>query len=93
MARAQKRNLNEGRTPNIAVDWLHGLDPDSREGFEKSWRASTYVLNQLKGIIERELEQLYIDLESDYANPNWALVRADKNGRIIALERIFKLLP
>lgn len=92
MRKRQTKNSQSERVAKIPTDWLIGLEESSEE-FEKTWRNSTYVLDRLKGIIDREVAQLYIDLDSDYEVPNWALLRADKNGRIRALEKIRKLLP
>lgn len=75
----------------IPTEWLIG--EETPEEFEKTWRNSTRVLDRLKEIIDRELNQLYLDLKVDYENPNWQFYRADKNGKIVALERILKLLP
>jgi hypothetical protein len=69
------------------------MTKEEREEFEKSWRNSTFVLDKLKLIIERTLRSIEIDSEDDYNNPQWPVVRADRNGRAKELRRILKLLP
>lgn len=88
----QNKTLDQ-RNRGIPTDWLHGMTPEERKDFEQSWRNSTYVLDKLKLIIERTLRGLEIDQEDDYNNPQWPVLRADKNGRAKELKRILKLLP
>lgn len=90
MARA-KQNQTSSKT--ISVEWLYGIPPEDKDDFAKSWANSTHVLDKLKGIIERQLKVLDVDKEDDYNNPNWPLARADKNGQIRVLRKIFNLLP
>lgn len=78
---------------NIATEWFYGADQEERENIEKAWRNSTYITDILKGIIDRKLEELNQDRLDDYSNPNWQLVRVDKNGQIRALNLIKALLP
>lgn len=88
--KAQKTNSPQR---NIPTDWIHGLDQEQKQEFEKTWRNSTFVLDKLKAIINRKLEGLELDKEDDYKNPNWPIARADKNGQIRQLKYILSLLP
>ena len=92
MALDKKRILDQ-RSRGIPTDWLHGMTPEERKDFEQRWRNSTYVLDKLKLIIARSLVRLEIDSEDDYNNPQWSVIRADRNGRAKELKRILKLLP
>lgn len=77
----------------IPLPWVQELPRGEWEGFEQSLRNSKYVLDQLKRIIERELETLELDKEDDYNNPQWPVLRADRNGKQKSLRFIHKLLP
>lgn len=78
---------------NIPMAWLQGLSDEEKKDFEQAWRNSTYVLDKLKAIIERQVEALEIDREADYNHPQWPVLRADKNGQARALMDIYRLLP
>lgn len=85
--------LRNTRESNIPSDWLYGVPPEDKDEFIKLWRNSTGILDPLKHILERYLEGLELDTKPDYSEPNWAYIRADKNGQVIALKRILNLLP
>lgn len=78
---------------NISTEWFHGLNPEEQTQFTSAWRNSTYVLDRLKGIIQRQLVILDTDKEDDYNNPQWTVLRADRNGQLRMLRKIFNLLP
>lgn len=77
----------------ISVEWFYGMDPSEHQEFEKVWRNSTFLTDKLKGILERRLKELEIDKPDDYNNPQWPVLRADKNGEVRTLQRIIRLLP
>jgi hypothetical protein len=77
----------------ISTEWLHGLSTEEALDFERTWRNSTYVLDRLKAILERKKIGLEVDKCDDYNNPQWAVLRADKNGTLRTLQEILRLLP
>lgn len=92
MARPRKgRPTDPSR--RIPTEWFHGLDPDEQEAVERTWRNSTYLTDKLKAIIDRKIADLEIDKTDDYNNPQWPVLRADRNGQLQSLMYIKKLLP
>jgi hypothetical protein len=85
----QSRSSDRG----ISTEWFHGLQPEEYEAFTTAWRNSTYVLNQLKKHIARQITALETDKEDDYNNPQWPVLRADRNGQLRQLKKIIQLLP
>jgi hypothetical protein len=77
----------------ISTEWFHGLDPSEHAAFEQAWRNSTYVMDKLRGIVERRIASLETDKEDDYNNPMWPVLRADRNGQLRQLKDFLKLLP
>jgi len=77
----------------ISTEWFHGLDPDEQKSLEQTWRNSTYLLDILKGILQRRLNDLETDKEDDYNNPQWTVLRADRNGQVRQLKKMIDLLP
>lgn len=77
----------------VSTEWLIGLDAEQKATFEGTWRNSTYVLNQLKRILQRQQAALETDKEDDYDNPSWTVLRADRNGQLRTLKEILRLLP
>jgi len=92
MPRPSKLNRRQSER-RIAVEWFHGLDPEEQQQLEQVWRNSTYITDKLKGILERRLATLEIDKPDDYNNPQWAVLRADRNGAARTLKEILMLLP
>lgn len=91
--RRAKSPQSSNDTRRISTEWFYGLDPEQKESFEQVWRNSTYLTNQLKKKLERDLKALEIDKEDDYNNPQWVVVRADRNGQARTLRNILMLLP
>lgn len=77
----------------ISTEWLYGLSPEEAVAFESTWRNSTYVLDRLKAILQRELNSINTDKEDDYNNPQWPVLRADRNGQVRQLKKLISLLP
>lgn len=86
----KKRTTSPDR--NVSTEWYYGLPPEDREKFKNSLLNSTYVLDQLKKYLEREIAALGPS-DVDYESPNWALKRVDKDGQLKTLEKILRFLP
>jgi hypothetical protein len=95
MSRPKKKQSPLQQSSNrISTEWLAGIPTqEEQEQFEKAWRNSTYVLDRLKTILERKMISLEFDKPDDYNNPQWSVLRADKNGTLRALKEIYRLLP
>jgi hypothetical protein len=93
LARVKKKDLQSQSDRNIPTELVRNLDSEGNAAYEMAWRNSTYVTDRIKEAIEKRIEALELDLPSDYSNPSWAYLRADKNGRVAALTEILKLLP
>lgn len=90
----QSRNQMSQSSKGIPVDWLYGLGPEESAEIVQTWRNSTYILDKLKAILERKLGELEKpDREDDYNNPQWPVLRADRNGQIRQLRNLINLLP
>ncbi len=85
--------LQQSNDRRISTEWFHGLDQADHEEFERIWRNSTYVLDQMKRILQRRLAELETDREDDYNNPQWPVLRADRNGQLRQLKKMIALLP
>lgn len=81
------------RSSRISTEWFHGLSTEDQAALEQTWRNSTYILDRLKGILQRRLTELDTDQEADYNNPSWPVLRADRNGQVRQLKKIISLLP
>jgi len=92
MPKQKPKNLPQNDR-RISTEWFYGLDPSEHQQLEQVWRNSTYLTDRLKGILERRLKVLEIDKEDDYNNPQWSVVRADRNGVARAFREILRLLP
>jgi hypothetical protein len=78
---------------NVPIIWVRSAKTaEEAEAIAAAWKTSP-LLNQLKEIVENLRDGLVIDNFTDYNTPNWAVIRADKNGQIIAYNEILKLLP
>lgn len=96
MPRLKKSPQTQSRSnedKRISTEWFHGLNPEEHAGLEQTWRNSTYILDKLKGILQRRLAELETDKEDDYNNPQWTVLRADRNGQVRQLKKMISLLP
>lgn len=93
MTQPKKMAKKAERPSSIPVEWLRGMPAEDGQKVAEVWRNSTYLLDQLRKILLEDLGKIELDSETDYSNPNWQFVRADKNGRAKALNRVLDLLP
>lgn len=87
---SQPQPLSDRR---ISTEWFHGLGPEDQQDLERTWRNSTYILDKLKAILQRRINELESDKEDDYNNPQWPVLRADRNGQLRQLKKTISLLP
>lgn len=68
---------------------------DTRTAEDKKTREEfihgAQVLDILKTIVSRDIERLESTSLSDYDNPNWAFLEADRHGQLRALKQILSL--
>lgn len=80
---------------NLSLNWTkHIKDPEKKEAFEASIRASTTALSRLKEILEEEETNLNIVETSinDFDVPNWEARQAFRNGMRLQIRRTKELL-
>ena len=65
--------------------------PEQKESLRQSIQNSSYILNILTEIIEKEIQRLELNKFEDYSNANWALATADKNGQLRAYKTLLQL--
>lgn len=64
---------------------------EQRKQLEQTIKGSSFVLNILTEIIEKEIASLETTKTEDYSNANWPLWTADKHGQTRALKKILEL--
>jgi hypothetical protein len=78
----------------VSTEWVQDLDPTKKKDFEEVLRNSTYVLTQLRSIIDRWDDQLQASErgKKQYDVPNWQVLQAHRNGNAEYIQKMKDLL-
>lgn len=78
---------------DLSTRWLQFSKSDEdREELKTLIRNSTVVLGTLRKMMEKELQELETNKESDYSVANWSHLQADRLGQIRTLKKYIQLL-
>lgn len=87
------RRLSKERD-SIPAEWYSTLKTEEeKKEFEQYLRNSTRLFDLLKRMIQRRYDQAVAVKGEDYENSAWPYLQAHRNGRLEALEEVWKLLP
>ena len=70
-----------------------GMNEQEKQKFKAEYKAAQYLMEPLKKILQKRIDELNINNKSEYEKPSWPYLRADKDGSKRAYEEILKLLP
>lgn len=85
--------LNQQPHKGIASEWLAGLDGEAKEKEIEYLRNCSTLFDKLRGMIQRRYDSGVASKDTDYDNASWAYKQAHLNGKLQALEELYKLLP
>jgi hypothetical protein len=86
--------LESHEPKNIASEWFTKCgSEEEKEELRQYLYNSQRVFDHLKQMLQRRYDQEWGAKVIDYDSASWANKQAHKNGRIDALEEIYKLLP
>jgi hypothetical protein len=77
----------------IPSDYLLGKTQARQAEVKRLWKLENQLMEELKQVINRLLEDADKTSESDYDKLGWPYWRADRDGYKRALERVRLLLP
>lgn len=73
--------------------WIQSFtDEKDRLLFAEKLRAAHPVIDKLKELCYKRVEELRTTSPKDYSIPNWPYLRADRDGQIRAYEDLIDLL-
>lgn len=79
---------------NIPSEWLAKCENDEdKEELKQYLLNSSRLFDLLKDMLQRRYDQEWGAKVVDYDSPSWSHKQAHKNGRMDALEEIYKLCP
>jgi hypothetical protein len=78
----------------IASEWLQGCknEEDKKKEIEYLQNCST-LFDKIREMIQRRYDSALNSKDTDYDSASWAHKQAHLNGRLEALEELYKLLP
>ena len=86
--------LAQHQPKNIPSEWLTSCKSDEdKEELKQYLLNSSRLFDLLKDMIQRRYDQECGAKVIDYDSQSWSHKQAHKNGRLNALEEVFKLLP
>ncbi len=77
----------------IPLEWLQGQTPEEQDLTKQQWGTNLHILDSLKKLIAKRIDNVVLDYTPDYSNPNWPYRRAHDNGMYVAYKEILNLLP
>ena len=77
----------------ITAEMVVGMDAESKKKFKAEYEAAKYLMEPLRKVISKRIEELKSSTKEDYKIAAWPYYRADKDGSIRAYEDVLKLLP
>lgn len=90
----QSSKLTNHKPTSISSEWLAKCkNEDEREELRQYLYNSTRLFDLLKGMIQRRYDSDVAARRVDYEKAAWPYLQAHINGRLEALEDVFKLLP
>ena len=90
----QSQKLSNHNPKDIPSEWLAKCQSDEeKEELKQYLRNSSRLFDLLKDMLQRRYDQEWGAKVVDYDSQSWSHKQAHKNGRINALEDIYKLLP
>ena len=86
--------LDQHQPKNIASEWLTKCQSDDEKEELKQYLLNcSRVFTLLKSMLQQRYDREWGAKVADYDNPSWSHKQAHKNGRMDAIEEIYKLLP
>lgn len=78
---------------DVYSEWLADQAPDKRAEYKDYLKNSTEIFEKLRKMIQKRYDNALHVREEDYDHASWAYKQAHLNGKLEALEEIYKLLP
>lgn len=85
--------LSQHNPKGIASEWVAGLDQEAKEKEIEYLRNCSTLFDKLRSIIQNKYNASSVTKDTDYDNASWAYKQAHLNGKLQALEELYKLLP
>lgn len=90
----KSQKLEAHAPKSIPSEWfVECKSEEEKEELRQYLHNSKRLVDALKSMIQRRYDQEWGSKIIDYDSPSWSHKQAHKNGRINALEDIYKLLP
>lgn len=90
----KSHKLDRHRPKNIPSEWLAKCENDEdKEELKQYLLNSSRLFDLLKDMLQRRYDQEWGARLVDYDSASWSHKQAHKNGRMDALEEIYKLCP
>lgn len=90
----KSHKLDRHQPKNIPSEWLAKCENDEdKEELKQYLLNSSRLFDLLKDMLQRRYDQEWGARLVDYDSASWSHKQAHKNGRMDALEEIYKLCP
>jgi hypothetical protein len=89
----KSQRLTRHRPANVASEWYVGTPDSEKEELKQYLLNSSRLFTLLKNMIQKRYDAEVGVKDTDYDSPSWSHKQAHVNGRLAALEEIYKLLP
>lgn len=89
----KSQKLTKRNKTGTATEWFIGKSSDEKKEFEQYLQNSSRLFDTLREMIQKRYDDALTTRDVDYDIPSWSHRQAHLNGRLDALEEIYKLLP
>jgi hypothetical protein len=77
----------------LSSKWYTGRETrEEKEKLEQTIRNSSFILDKVADLIEKQLDELNRTKVADYDKPSWPFFQADRNGQKRALTTLLETL-
>lgn len=90
----KSQRLERHQPVNPAAEWFATCKtPEEKEELKQYLGNSTRLFDLLKNMIQKRYDAEAGVKDTDYDSPAWSHKQAHRNGKLTALEEVYKLLP
>lgn len=89
----EANRLTPKDSKGMPMEWLQGLKDQDRANEIEYLRNCSTLFDKLRGMIQRRYDAALATKDTDYDSASWAYKQAHLNGKLEALEELYKLLP